>query len=502
MAMNRQLRRYRSLSLVSFLVSVLLWLAMATPGQAHWADMAAAEIVVGETETQMTLTFPTGLVAFADENQDGQLSPTEVQTERSALQNFLNSQIRLTDGTNQAGALTIAPVEPANLSPTIQVAPNTHSTLKLIYRWLQPIQGLKIHYGLFLPGVATAHCLATILHAQQIQTVVFTPTHQEVALLPGVGWQTTSGIVLALLGCFAWGAMHALSPGHGKTVVGAYLIGTRATPRHALFLGLTTTITHTIGVFALGLVTLSASKYISAEQLNPWLSVLSGGIVAAIGCNLLIKRLRTHQRAKLHHPHHSHHDHHHASIHNHAPELKELLSVDQAQAKTSLAIAANKPHHHHSHPAQPNTEQTTEQNHKPIVFTHTHHHHDHHHHDHHHTHTHHGHAHLPPDDAPITWRSLLALGISGGILPCPAALVVLLSAIALGNPSFGLLLVFVFSLGLAGVLTSLGLLLVYAKHLFQRVPAPSRLTKILPTFSALCITLLGIGITLQALVKI
>jgi ABC-type nickel/cobalt efflux system permease component RcnA len=94
------------------------------------------------------------------------------------------------------------------------------------------------------------------------------------------------------------------------------------------------------------------------------------------------------------------------------------------------------------------------------------------------------------------------LGISGGLVPCPSALVLLLSTIALGRIGFGLLLVLVFSLGLAGTLTGLGLLLVSAKRLFDRLPTQVRLVRMLPAVSALFVALLGLGITTQALVQI
>ncbi|RPI31477.1 MAG: hypothetical protein EHM70_11455, partial [Chloroflexota bacterium] len=99
-------------------------------------------------------------------------------------------------------------------------------------------------------------------------------------------------LLVALAISFVWGAMHALTPGHGKTIVGAYLVGSRATARHALFLGLTTTITHTAGVFALGLTTLFAARWIIPETLFPWLSFLSGLLVAGIGVNLFASRAR------------------------------------------------------------------------------------------------------------------------------------------------------------------------------------------------------------------
>ena len=138
------------------------------------------------------------------------------------------------------------------------------------------------------------------------------------------------------------GSVHALSPGHGKTVVGAYLVGSRGTARHAAFLGLTVTITHTAGVFALGLITLLASQYIVPDRLFPVLSLLSGAMVVAIGASLLVRRLRaalvgshSHDPAYTHdgHPHtykgHSHdHDHqgdptkphaHGERVHSHLP---------------------------------------------------------------------------------------------------------------------------------------------------------------------------------------
>lgn len=237
-----------------------------------------------------------------------------------------------------------------------------------------------------------------------------------------------STILIALAIAFVWGGFHALSPGHGKTVVGAYLVGSRSKAHHALFLGLIVTITHTASIFALGFIALGTSQFILTEQLYPWLSLLSGVLVVGIGLNLLISRLQGN------HAFHSH-DHH---VYN----------------------------HEHSH--------------------HTHDHHEH-------------HSHLPPNVSSMTWASLLALGISGGLLPCPSALVVLLSAIALGKIGFGLALVSAFSLGLAAVLTGIGLMLVYAKHLFEKLPLQIPKIKMLPVMSALGITIIGLGITTQAL---
>lgn len=446
--MNAKWRRYR-FGIISFLGSLLLSIAFAIPSHAHWADLAVAEVVVDANQTQITLTFPNGLVASADDNQDNQLSPAEVRSHQAELEVFLSERIRLIDGNNNKGSLTVTPLETAALPPNLKVTANTHTTLQLAYTWSQPIQALKMQYDLFLPEAPAARCLATIFHSGQTQNFIFSPENQQASLMQGRGWQPAAGsFLLAVLGSFGWGAMHALSPGHGKTIVGAYLVGGRATAQHAIFLGLTTTLTHTIGVFALGLVTLFASKYILPEQLYPWLSCLSGLMVVAIGLNLFISRIKS------------------------------------AQLFKRSPFAHSHDHHHHDH-------------------KHDHKYHDDHHHDHEHGHSHGNHSHLPPDaNAPVTWRSLLALGISGGLVPCPSALVVLLSAIALGRIGFGLLLVLAFSLGLAGVLTGLGLLLVRARRLFERVPTQMRLVRMFPAISALFIAMLGLGITTQALMQI
>jgi nickel/cobalt transporter (NicO) family protein len=111
-------------------------------------------------------------------------------------------------------------------------------------------------------------------------------------------------LVLLLLAAAGWGALHALSPGHGKAMVAAYLVGTRGGARHAVALGATVTVTHTIGVFALGVVTLGLSQYVLPEDLYPWLTLISGLLVVAVGAGVLRSRAR-HAR---HHHHHHHHE--------------------------------------------------------------------------------------------------------------------------------------------------------------------------------------------------
>jgi ABC-type nickel/cobalt efflux system permease component RcnA len=220
-------------------------------------------------------------------------------------------------------------------------------------------------------------------------------------------------VVLASLGlALFWGAAHALSPGHGKSIVTAYLVGRRGTARHAALLGLVVTVTHTVGVFALGLVTLLLSRFVVPDDLYPWLNLASGLLVVSIGAAVLRGRWR-HRRA------------------------------------------------------------------------HEHHHHDHHHHDHH--------------DGDLGVRSLLAVGVSGGLLPCPSALVVLLGAIALHRLAFGLALIVAFSAGLALTITGVGLVAVVAKGAFARIGVGGRVAAALPAISAAVIVAAGAAMTARAL---
>jgi nickel/cobalt exporter len=132
--------------------------------------------------------------------------------------------------------------------------------------------------------------------------------------LAGIFSDASSGqgvLLFLLLAAFGWGAVHALSPGHGKAMVAAYLVGTRGTARDAVGLGLTVTVTHTIGVFALGVVTLALSAYLLPEDLYPWLNLASGLLVLGVGGAVLRSRVR---RARHHHAHAHHHHHDHAPI--------------------------------------------------------------------------------------------------------------------------------------------------------------------------------------------
>jgi len=140
-------------------------------------------------------------------------------------------------------------------------------------------------------------------------------------------------LLVLLLAAFGWGALHALSPGHGKAMVAAYLVGTRGTARHAIALGATVTVTHTIGVFALGVVTLALSQYVLPEDLYPWLTLISGLLVVTIGAGVLRTRMRTARHARAHARGHAHshaHGHDHSHDHEHDLSWKGLLGMGTA----------------------------------------------------------------------------------------------------------------------------------------------------------------------------
>ncbi|OLP19206.1 high frequency lysogenization protein HflD [Leptolyngbya sp. 'hensonii'] len=250
--------------------------------------------------------------------------------------------------------------------------------------------------------------LAHLDHASRLTGLLESP--------PSFG-TISAGIAIA----FGVGAIHALAPGHGKTMISAYLVGARGTPQHAILLGLVTTITHTLTIFLLGLGVLFASQYVIPDQLYPVLSVISGLTVCGVGVRLLQRRLNSEA------DHCSHHHHHEVgSAHHHEPS-------SDPSADTSMA-------------------------------------------------------------------SLVSLGIAGGMVPCPSALVLLLSAIALHQTTYGLFLVSGFSAGMASVLVFVGLLVLYAKQWLDQFAAPEQLGRQLSIVSAIVIMCAGIGLTMFSIV--
>jgi len=426
-------------SLILFLIAILLFFTTSTrPVYSHWSDLSVAEIIVNDLQTQVTLTFPTDLTNFADDNRDSQLQPAELRSHQTQLEKFFSQQIRITNSSNIQGTVGVKPLEIAAKTARSIQQPNTHSTLILNYTWPAPSHNknpglpgaipisknekLRINYNLFLPEVVTASCQAMIVQAGAVKSFVFTPQNRDFVLAGNESiWDSGLSLLLAVAGAFAWGCVHAMSPGHGKTIVGAYLVGSRATSLHALFLAATTTITHTAGVFAVGGITLFASNLIASEKLDSWLSLISGLLVAFIGLNLLLERsktrfvLRTEFLKKIKNKIFNKNGFFRTKLlTTNREEPVNLLNIGISEIEFK-SVKADISHHYHAHGDDRI------------------------------------HSHLPPgaDGSPITWKSLLALGISGGLLPCPSALVMLLSASALGNVGLGMTLVLAFSLGLA-----------------------------------------------------
>ena len=241
-----------------------------------------------------------------------------------------------------------------------------------------------------------------------------------------IGW---SVMLPGILAAFAFGAVHALSPGHGKTLVAAYLVGSRGTPRHAIFLGLMVTFTHTISVFALGLVTLYLSRFVLPETITPVLGAISGITIVWVGGMLLYRR--TIGRGAI-------------------------GSVTAPAAGLAAGLDDGLVHHHHGDGRV--------------------------------------HTHVPEE---MSVGGLIALGASGGLVPCPSALVLLLTAVSLGRVAFGLTLLVAFSLGLAVVLSAIGLAVLYARHLLPESSGimRSKAVRYLPVASAAFIVCVGIAMT-------
>ena len=301
-------------------------------------------------------------------------------------------------------------------------------------------------------------------------------------LTVGVG---SLAIALALL----LGASHAVLPGHGKTVMAAYIAGRQGSVRDAVLVGATVTATHTGGVLLLGLA-LTASTALAGEVVLGWLGIASGVIIATLGISLLLAARRRKELSWGGHRHgpggHTHtlarHDHHgHGADHDHE-------------------------HHDHEH-----------------------HDHDHEHHD--HDHDHHEHGVLPavtsatsvdtmtrPTDAAVfvraprgttvSRRGLVGMGVAGGLVPSPSALVVLLSAIALGRTSFGVLLVVAYGVGMASTLTLAGILLVRVRDRYQRRARsqPGRSgrvaagwTRLAPFVTAALVVIVGVGLAVRSI---
>ena len=279
--------------------------------------------------------------------------------------------------------------------------------------------------------------------------------------LPGIFRQDLTPIVLllSLLTAALLGVGHALTPGHGKTLMAAYLVGTRGTPLHAVGLGLSVSLSHTLGVLVLAALVLGASDILPADVVVRWAPVVAAVSIAAIGGWMLIGELRRRRavgRSRAH-PHdgrtHTHDEHGHDHEH---------------ETGSSAGVADELDHDHgleHSHGGV-------------------------------------AHSHAPVPGSTITWRSLFALGLAGGLIPSTSALLILLGSIAAGRPAFGFVLVVAFGLGMAAVMSGIGLALVAARDRFDRMPGGGGLATVreaVPLVAAFVVLGFGLYLTAQAI---
>lgn len=314
----------------------------------------------------------------------------------------------------------------------------------VVAAWVPPLAGgragvlrLVVGAGVVCFGLAAA--LGFVGGAPVGTGLPRLPSEADLTALAQRAGHSPGLFMAALCGAFAWGAGHALTPGHGKALVGAYLVGSRGTPGQAVLLGGLVTLTHTLGVFVLGGAAWLFADSLGGQRFFPWLSLVSGLGVAAVGLGLLWSRLRALGRRQAE-P--SGHDH------------------------TVLA---------HSHGGLTHS-------HGGIV------------------HSHGGLApgHGAPDRAQTGWRTLVALGVSGGLVPCPGALVLLLGALAVGQTGLGLVLVAAFSLGLAVVLTAVGLLFIKGARVLETMPSFGLASRWLPVGAALVVAGLGLVLVAEA----
>ena len=268
------------------------------------------------------------------------------------------------------------------------------------------------------------------------------------------------------------GGLHALEPGHGKTVVAAYLIGSKGRKIDAVILGIVVTLTHTISVILLAIAAKVASSRITLteESMHGYLGLVAGLMILAVGIWMLIQRIRGRE------PFHFHsHDHGHAHSHNpfdgHAPSHDHSHDEDHDHDDN----------HNHNHEGHDLETQSA-----------------------HHPHSH-EHAHDPQNaDAHrgkrVGYWQLFLLGVSGGLVPCPAAIAILLAAVGAGRLGEGLTYILLFSLGLAAVLIAIGIVVVSAGQLASRFLDAKRFARKISIASAVLITCIG-GFTLLSSVR-
>ena len=417
--------------------SLLLLLFLAFPAWAHESGRLAADSRTDVTarghsilvDYRILLRGPAAEAEWSelDRDHDGKLAQAELDTYQQAESKFLDGAVTLNGGPTPAG--------------TFRVEGDSRQ-LALLRSWEWKSDGGNsrlVHVGAqFLSGKHHYHLQLEAPGQARFETNEL-PVLTWQNLPPGQAWsgdwdwdnsrgeldQLLEGKTLwaALLLAFGLGAVHALTPGHGKTIVGAYLIGSRGTIPQAILLGIVVTVTHTFSVILLGLACLFFFQKYLPPTLIPWIGVVSGFLMTLLGLTLLSGQVPSF----IHH-HHEDEDGH---------------------------------HHHHGH----------------------------------HHHGHHHHHHMPEK---LTLGGLISLGITGGMVPCPEALAVLLTALALNKLVLGLMILLAFSSGLAAVLVAIGIVMVSAaRRLERRYPSKGLISR-LSDFSYAVMIIMGMVIAVRS----
>lgn len=278
------------------------------------------------------------------------------------------------------------------------------------------------------------------------------------------GWLAGGNLAAFYAAAFILGAFHAMEPGHGKTVVAAYLVGSKGRVYEAVLLGAIVTFTHTFSVIVLAVVAKYMAASYSDQQLHTYLGLVAALLILAVGLWMLYTRIR----AIWGHGH-SHHDHGHSHGHDHDHGHSHGHDHDHGHS------------HDNGHDHAPVMEHDWE-------------------HEHIHKHGPFGHKHHNPRPGErIGLWSLLALGISGGLVPCPAAFALLLAAVSAGAVAKGLSLVLVFSLGLASALVAIGISVVKAAGFAGKYMDTEKVAPYVALGSAVLVTLIGVFTLVESL---
>jgi nickel/cobalt exporter len=293
-------------------------------------------------------------------------------------------------------------------------------------------------------------------------------------------------VFASLLTALVIGAGHALTPGHGKTLMAAYLVGSRGTAVHAVGLGLSVAVSHTLGILALAVVIVGAGSILPPDVVYRVTPVVAGTSIVAIGGWMLVNEIRRRlgrvqvlavEVAVVAQPH----GHDHRGGHE--------LGVGDMGAPEHVHRGAHEDGDEHDHEASHDHHHAAAHDHDPAADLGA--------------HSHGGvrHTHLPLPGTTLSWRGLFVLGLAGGLIPSTSALLILLGSIAAGRPAFGLVLVVAFGLGMAAVMTTVGLAMIVARTRLDRMPSRSslgRLAAVAPLVASVAVLSLGLVLTWQA----